>query len=256
MALRGLLLSASLAVLAAAAPALAQEPSEAEIARCQDFGLDDADVTARIHDIRARIEQHEPAMRHWLTAAAVLHGALLGAELVLGFTANGDGPRNEAIIGAISSGLGLVTLFTSFPPLVGAGGQLDAMPEDTPEQRLSKLVRAEAILHASADGVSFVRGPVASLLSAGYVAVVASLLATVFQRESGAYVLAAGGVVLGQGRLLVHPDGILHEWRRYWFLHPDAGCEPVVRPTSIALNWSVGPAAMPSGGGLGLSLSF
>ena len=120
----------------------------------------------------------------------------------------------------------------------------------------SEASHAGPIYPGRADGVSFVRGPVASLLSAGYVAVVASLLATVFQRESGAYVLAAGGVVLGQGRLLVHPDGILHEWRRYWFLHPDAGCEPVVRPTSIALNWSVGPAAMPGGGGLGISLSF
>jgi len=234
----------------------AQEPSADELARCQDFGLDDADVTARIHDIRARIEHHEPDMRHWLTVVGVLHGALFGAELVLGFTASGDGPRNEAIIGAISSGLGLVTLFTSFPPLVGAGGQLDAMPEDTPEQRLSKLVRAEALLRTSAESVSFVRGPVASLLSAGYVAVVASLLATVFQRTTGAFILAAGGVVLGQGRLLIHPDGILHEWRRYWFQHPDAGCEPVVRATGVALNWSLGPAAMPGGGGLGLSLSF
>ena len=37
-----------MATFAVASPVLAQEPSEAEIARCADFGLDDADVTARI----------------------------------------------------------------------------------------------------------------------------------------------------------------------------------------------------------------
>jgi hypothetical protein len=225
---------AALALFAVAAPGLAcaQDVSAEEALRCQDFGLDDADVTAR------------------------LHGALLGGELVLGFTANGDGPRNEAIIGAISSGLGLVTLLTSFPPLIGAGGALDALPESTPAERVAKLVRAERLMRESADAVSFVRGPVASLLSTGYVIVVASLLATVFQRTTGAYVLTAGGVVLGQGRLLLHPDGILHEWRRYQFQHPDAGCSPTVAVATASLSWQLVPQAMPGGGGLGFSLTF
>jgi hypothetical protein len=236
--------------------AAAQDEEAREEARCVDFGLDDADVTARLHDIRTRIERHEPDMRHWLMAFAVLHGALFGGEMVLGLTANGDGPRNEAIIGAISSGLGLVTLLTSFPPLVGAGGQLDAMPEDTPEQRVAKLVHAERLLRESAAATAFVRGPVASLLSAGYVAIVASLLATVFERTTGAYVLAAGGVVLGQGRLLLHPDGILHEWRRYLYQHPDAGCEPEVAPPTPSIAWQLTPTAVPGGGGIGFSLRF
>ena len=239
--------------------ALAQDTSEAELARCADFGLDDAEVTARLHDVRARIEQHEPAMRHWVTAVGAIHGALVIGELVLAFTASGDGPRTEALIGAISGGLGFVTLLTSFPPLVGAGGSLDAMPEQTPEERLAKLVRAEEILRRSADSVSFVRGPIASLLSAGYVIVVSSLLATVFQRTTGAFVLAAGGVVLGQGRLLVHPDGILHEWRRYRLLHPDAGCEPAspaAAHASLGVGWQLGAAPFAGGGGIGFSLTF
>lgn len=253
-------------VLCALAPSAARaqepipDPTEEEADRCDEFGLDDEQVTERLHDVRARIARHEPDMRHWLTAFAVLHGALLGAEMVLAITANGDGPRNEGIIGAISSGLGLVTLLASFPPLIGAGGTLDAMPEDTPEQRLTKLVRAERLLRESADATAFVRGPVASLLSAGYVVVVASLLATPLfgpPRTTGAMVLAAGGVVLGQGRILVHPDGILHEWRRYRFLHHDAGCEPAVLPqVAASLAWRFGPAGFAGGGGLGFQISF
>lgn len=255
---RGLLLWVAGALFAFAAPAIAdaQDVSADELARCQDFGMDDADVTARIHDLRGRIEREEPPMRHWLTVFAVLHGALLIGELVLGFTANGDGPRNEAIIGAVSSGLGLVTLMTSFPPLIGAGGTLDSLPESTPEERVAKLVRAEELIRRSAEATAFVRSPLASLLTTGYVIVMSSLLATLFQRETGAYVLAAGGVVLGQGRLLLHPDGILHEWRRYQFAHPDAGCHPAVPVAISALRLDVGPVGVPGGGGIGLSLTF
>jgi len=241
------------ASLALTTPARAQD----DASRCDGFGLDDADVTARLHDLRARIERDEPDVRHWLTAFSVLHAALLGGEMVLGFTASSDGGRVDAIIGAISSGLGLATLLVSFPPIVGAGGTLDAMPEDTPEQRLAKLVRAERLLHDSADGASFVRGPIASLLSAGYVAVAASIQIVGFGREVGGYVLVAGGIALGQGRLLLYPDGALHDWRRYRLLHPDAGCEPVVHASSApSVAWRLLPTAMPGGAGLGLTLIF
>jgi hypothetical protein len=139
---------------------------------------------------------------------------------------------------------------------VGAGGTLDAMPEDTPEQRLAKLVRAEHLLHDSADSTAFVRGPLASLLSAGYVAVAASIQIVGFGREAGGWILVAGGILLGQGRLLVHPDGALHDWRRYRFAHPDAGCEPVVRASAPPIAWRLLPTTMPGGAGLGLTLTF
>jgi hypothetical protein len=253
---RGTWLTAILvaALTIAAAPARAQEDDPA---RCASFGLDDTEVTARLRDVRARIARNEPDVRHWLTAFSVLHAALLGGELVLGFTASSDGGRVDAIIGAISSGLGLATLLISFPPIIGAGGALDAMPEDTPEQRVQKLVRAERLLQESANSVSFVRGPLASLLSAGYVAVAASIQIVGFGRQTGGYVLLAGGVALGQGRLLLHPDGALHDWRRYRFLHPDAGCDPAVHvSTAPPIAWQILPTAMPGGAGLGFSMTF
>jgi hypothetical protein len=251
VALRGWWLAVILVASLAPRVALAQDDES----RCDEFGLDDAEVTARLHDVRARIERNEPDVRHWLTAFSVLHAALLGGELVLGFTASSDGGRVDAIIGAISSGLGLATLLVSFPPIVGAGGTLDAMPEDTPEQRVAKLVRAERLLHDSADATAFVRGPLASLLSAGYVAAAASIQIVGFGREVGGWLLAAGGIVLGQGRLLLHPDGALHDWRRYRFLHPDAGCAAPT-PAAPPIAWRLLPTAMPGGGGLGFTLSF
>ena len=193
-----------------------------------------------------------------MTVAGELHGVSLGAQPVLGYTATIERVRNDELVGDISSGLGYVTLLTSFPPLLGAGGSLDAMPKDTPKQRLAKLVRAEQLLRASADSVAFVRGPLASLLSAGYVAAVAGLLIGVNfpNGGSGAFVMAAGGVVLGQGRLLLHPDGILHEWRRYRFQHPDAGCAAPTAPPAVAMRWDLAPTVLPEGGGLAFSLSF
>lgn len=250
------LVVASLVWASASRRAIAQ--TDAADPRCEEFGLDDAEVTARLHDVRARIERHEPDMRHWLTAFGVLHGAMLGAQIVLAATANSDGPRVESIVGSVSSLLGLGTLLVSFPPLVGAGGQIDAMPEDTPEQRVAKLVRAEELLRRSAEASSFVRGPVASLLSAGYVMASSAFIMLGFDRIAGGYTLMAGGIVLGQGRILLHPDGIIHEWRRYLHLHPDAGCTAPVNPGPQAgiSSWTVAPVGVPAGAGLGLTLTF
>ncbi len=254
MWLRAVLLS--LAVASAASPARAQDPAD-DAARCLDFGADDADVTARIADIRARIAHHEPDTRHWFTAWSTVFGALLGAELTITFTAATDGARVDGIVSTVSVALGLVTQLIAFPPTLGAGGHLDAMPESSPDERLAKLVVAEQLLHRASDAVHFAQGPIGPILSGLYSIAANSLLLIAFSRTVAAYIGVVGGLILGQGRILSAPDGMAREWRTYRAAHADAGCAlPVGGGSAASLDWRVTPTATMGGAGLSFGMTF
>lgn len=212
---------------------------------------DDAAVRARIAEVRAAIGAHEPDMRHWWTAFLIVHGVMGGVQLTLFVSAPEDGPRADFGMQALSSFLGMSTLLISTPPLMGAGGTLDGMAEDTEEARLVKLESAESLLRRSADAVSFVRGPISSLLTTGYGEAASLVLLLAFNRPTAAMLLAAGSALLGQGRLLLHPWGIRDAWRDYQRRHPDAGCTWSARPPT-PLAWSFAPF----GAGLSFQLRF
>lgn len=246
-----------LSILPVCGMARAQVDPDVEAARCVDFGMDDADVTARIADIRARIERHEPDTRHWWTAWSTIFGALMGVELTIAFTAADDGPRIDGIVSTISLALGLVTQLIAYPPLIGAGGQLDAMAESTPDERALKLVQAEQLLRRSAEAVRFSRGPVGPILSGLYSIAANTLLIVAFARTTAAYIGAIGGIILGQGRIVIQPYGIDREWRSYQAAHADAGCAaPVGAAPGGSLGFHLAPTATTGGGGLSFAITF
>ena len=233
-----------------AAPACAG-PACAQAEPVCDDAPDDRAVRARLSEVRAAIAAHEPDMRHWWSAFLIVHGVLGGVQLTLFVSAPEDGPRADFGMQALSSFLGMATLLISTPPLLGAGGTLDAMPEDDEDDRLVKLASAEGLLRRSADAVSFVRGPLSSLLTTGYGEAASLVLLLAFGRPSASILLAAGSALLGQGRLLLHPWGIRDAWRDYRRRYPDAGCDWSARPPP-ALAWSF----TPFGAGLGFQLRF
>jgi hypothetical protein len=243
-------------VVAVSAGTVSAQDAELEVDRCVEFGLDDADVTARIADVRARIALHEPDTRHWWTAWSTVFGALMGAEITIAATAADDGPRIDGLVSTVSLALGLVTQLIAYPPLLGAGGQLDAMPETTPQERVAKLIVAEQLLRRSAEGVRFSRGPIGPILSGLYSIAANTFLIVGFGRTTAAYIGAIGGIILGQGRIVIQPYGIDREWRTYQAAHADAGCASVSPVASAAIDWHLSPSATMGGAGLSFALTF
>lgn len=224
---------------------------------CSEEVPSDVEVRERLAWIERRIDEHEDDVRRWFTAFIALHAALAGVNLTLAISAPDDRQRIDTTVNAISSSLGLLTLLLTFPPLVGAGDAVRALPRQSADDRLRSLRTAEARLRRSADTSSFVRSEWASLLSAAYVEV-ASLTLLVWDRALAAVIHAVGGAILGQGRLLLHPTGIVAAWRRYRAHYPDADCDRGSRDgrsDATARLW-VAPAFLPGQVGLTVGLHF
>ncbi len=214
----------------------------------------DTEVRERLRMLREHIRSDEPAARRWYTSFFVLHGlmAVGGAMWAVAAAENGEeGQQVDLTVGAISSGLAMVTLLTATPPLIGAGGTLDGMPDETPEDRLRAMREAEDILRRDSNAVDFVASWLPATGTAIYSAATATMLAVAFDRLAGAYLNALGGAVLGLGRLLLRPTSSRGHWRRYRRRYPDAACEEAVAAAPRA-RFRIGAG----GPGITFSLTF
>jgi len=227
--------------------------ARADRPRCTEVPSDTA-VRTRLTTLRTMIRNEEPGVRRWWTSFAVLHTSMLTGSLLLGVSAGDEGYRNEMIVGTTSSTLALASLVIFLPPLMGAGDSIDAMPEDTPVERLAKMRAAEDRLRRASAGVDFLHSWVPTTLSLGYVAAAAGTLLLAFDRNVGAFTHSIGGTILSLARVLLHPSGPQTAWRRYRNAYPDAGCQPLDEPVAQlpGPSWQLSPA----GGGMSLTVRF
>jgi hypothetical protein len=255
---RGVMARTLAAILALAILAAHPRAALADEVACPEVAPSDTEVTRRLRWLEGRFADTEDDVRRWFAGFIVLHALLTGVQLTLALSSPDDESRKDFIVNTIGSGLGLVTLLISTPPILGAGDMMRSLPRDTPDDRLASMRVAEARLRRSAEASSFVRGPLASLLSGGYIAAAATTL-LLLDRPTGAMIHAAGGTILGQGRLLLHPTGAIDSWRVYQHHHPDAGCIPEggVARYDAGVRFAVAPVGLgPGGAGLGLTLAF
>ena len=241
---------AAVAVLAVAVPS-----ARADGAECPEIAPSDAEVTRRLAWIGARFEDTEDDVRLWWGGFVAFQTLLVGIQLTLLFAADEDSERIDPIVSGTGSAVGLATLFAFFPPILGAGDLMRSLPRETPEERLASLRVAEARLRASAAASSDVRNDISAVVSLVYNEA-ASLTLLFLGQTIPAFMQAGGGILVGLGRMLLHPTGAIDAWRRYSARHPDAGCEAVAARDG-GLRFAIAPVGLgPGGGGLGLALGF
>lgn len=211
----------------------------------------DAEVRQRLEVLREYVRAEEPPARRWFTSFLVLHGVMAASSAMLAASADqNEGQQIDMTVNTISSTLAVITLLTATPPMMGAGGTLDGMREDSDAARLAKLREAEDILRREANAVDFVDSWLAATGTAAYTTAASTTLLVAFDRLSAAYTTILGGIVLGHGRLLLRPHGARGLWRRYRRRFPDAACEE--GPTLAGPTLQVTPV----GAGVGLTLRF
>jgi hypothetical protein len=239
-------------VLASLAPGAA---ARADGELCQ-ADVDDAEVTERLAWLEARFDEHEDDVRRWWSGFVAFQSAIVGANAVLVAMAERDQDRVDPIVSLAGGLIGLGTLFVFYPPILGAGDAVRALPRGTPEERLGALRVAEERLRRSAAMTSDGRGVEAIVFSILYTEA-AALTIFLLGDVEGALLQAAGGIVVSLARILLHPGGAVDAWREYETRSPcaqqsaDAGDgDGGVDLTAIA------PLVMEEGAGLALSLAF
>lgn len=252
--LRAIGAALTLALLTSSVPvAHADEP-----AACPEVAPSDGEVTRRLAWIEQRVADNEHQVRHWFTGFAAFQALLIGVELTLLLSAPNDTDRIEPAISLFGATMGLASLFISLPPILGAGDALRSLPRDTPEDRLAALRIAEARLRASAESSSDARSDVGAIVSILY-AEAASLTLLFLDQTTSAFLQAGGGIVIGLGRILLHPTGAIDAWRTYAATHEDAGCAPegLALQHDPAMRFAIAPVMLGrGGGGIGLTLAF
>jgi len=212
----------------------------------------DREVSRRLEIVREYIRQSEPPARRWYTTFMLLHATMaVGAGMIAIAADTNEGQRIDMSVNTLSSTLAVLSLVVASPPMMGAGGTVDAMPTDTPAARLRALREAEDILRREANAIDFAQGWLPTTGSVLYTSGAAIVLLTAFDRVSAAFTLAGGGAVLGLGRLLLRPMDARARWRRYSNRFEDAACEDAPA-ASIEPRLRIGL----NGAGLGVSLTF
>ncbi|MDQ3033224.1 MAG: hypothetical protein M3Y87_12470 [Myxococcota bacterium] len=251
-----LVLITLLAALARPATARADEPRA-----CPSEAPSDAEVVRRLGWLERRIDAAERDTRLWFTGFVAFQSVLVGVELTLLLSAPTDQDRIDPAVSLLGATVGLTTILALSPPILGAGDLLRSLPRDTPGARLDAMRIAEERLRASAERSSGQRGLVASVASILYTETAA--LTLLFLGElRGAYMQAGGGILIGLGRIFLHPTTAIDAWRVYSARHPDAACAPgglalLVEPREDDLRFAIGPTALgPGAGGFALTLAF
>lgn len=108
-------------------------PSLARAELCRPTPAEsDAQGSARLAEITAIFAKREPEMRLWFGSFAAFHTVSAGATVAFALETDDPNTRDAQWIGAASSGLGLVSMLIAYPPLLGAGQALDALPAHSP----------------------------------------------------------------------------------------------------------------------------
>ncbi|MGF1469657.1 MAG: hypothetical protein ACFCGT_26335 [Sandaracinaceae bacterium] len=175
----------------------------------------DEEVRRRLALVEAAVVDHEPSARRWWSSMTLLQGAIVVGASVLTVAADGEPLRNSLLVAAGGAGLGMLSLLLAVPPLMGGSGTLRSMPVSTPEERLAKLKVAESIMRRDASSAERFRGPLVAGYTAAYLFAASLIHLLAFDRASSAYIQAAGGVVVGFGRVLLRPTDSRTFWRRY-----------------------------------------
>ena len=227
----------------------------AQDASCPEVAPSDAEVRRRLAWLEARVAVIEQDTRQWWSGFVAFQSMLLGVNGVLLASVEQDHDRYGPAVNLVGAALGLVTLLVFFPPILGAGDALGALPRGSDAERLASLRVAEARLRQSASASRAVTSAFAAGGAVLY-AEAAALTLLFLDDADSAYLQAAGGNVYGLGRILLHPAGAIHAWRDYRARHPDAGCEPIPARSRESVPLTVMPAAHRAGAGIALTLSF
>lgn len=174
----------------------------------------DLQIEARITEVNRIFDDHEGPMTWWWTGFMGFHAAM-AAGMSIVYNTQDSHARQETAVGLVGSALGATTLFFVDPPLMRRASDLDPLPRDTPDARRRYLKVAESMLEEQANKSRFARSWLAHGMAFAYTTGAAIFVWLALDRPIGGLRNFLGGLVIGQGRILLHPTGAADAWDAY-----------------------------------------
>lgn len=111
---------------------------------------DDNEVSTRLHFIEERLRCAEPINLAWQMTWAGVYGVGMLVQSGRAVVSTDRAERADLIVSAVKAGIGTLARVLRPPNAMFGTRELRGLPDATPEQRLYKLRRAEALLERNA----------------------------------------------------------------------------------------------------------
>ncbi|MEQ8277809.1 MAG: hypothetical protein RMA76_21265 [Deltaproteobacteria bacterium] len=191
---------------------------------CRSGELSPEAMDRRIEAAEAMIDRHEGALDLWFSSIWGVHSAVMAGAVTIANVSDDDGVRKEMYVAAIGSALGIITLQTGRPPIIDSAHHLAGA--STKGERLAVL---EYLLEKSSKKVRFAQSWIAHTASFLYSVGASLVLWLAFDRKRAAITQLIGGQLIGQGRILIQPTGVVGAWDEYRSEFLEGCGEPVKR---------------------------
>lgn len=217
----------------------------------------DEQVKARLDFIRTALDAGQGRARTWYygwiggysAATAVQLGFAIGNGKDIKAVSDSVSDKvnddrkfaSDMLVGGLTTALGVGGLLIDpFVPAC-AVGRLRALPESTPEERLTKLENAEELLKQCADREREGQGLVTHLLNFGVNAAAGVATAAAFKRRWTDGLVNFGiGEAVSLINIYTQPRRAIRDWRAYENTYLNKNGEPLPAPVAAPADWSVG----------------
>ena len=187
--------------------------------------LSDQEVHERIHFINAALQGGEPGSRIWYWSFLSLYSAGTIAQLSLYFAAPAIEPidpikreylRQDMMMGTITTGIGTVFLAISPMTSMYARKEYASLPENTLDERVAKLKKAELMLQTSSTWEDENHSLLIHGLNFGLNLTAGLIIWLAFNRtiEAGLITFLPGFIV-GEIQLFTQPTKAISDWNHY-----------------------------------------
>ncbi len=203
---------------------------------CRSGELSPEVMDLRIATAESMIDRHDGALELWFSSIWGAHSAVMAGALVIANASDDEGIDKEMYVAAVGSALGILTLHMGRPPIIDSTHHLAGA--GTKAERLAML---EYLLQKSSKKVRFTQSWIAHTASFLYSVGASLVLWLAFDRKRAAIMQLIGGQLIGQGRILLQPTGVVGAWDDYRseFL---PGCGEPVRRSDPTSRLAIEPA--------------
>ena len=123
----------------------------AEQANTLSAEISSSELDQRLKFVEARLDRQAPDARRWQNGWTGFHAASIAVQAVLTVDADDSDDEVNYLVGTVKSTGALAQLLIKPMPAVQSASRFRAMPAESREERMQKLMQGEALLHENAE---------------------------------------------------------------------------------------------------------